>query len=270
MPEIGHTTTEISHDSDDEDDDNWNSIEKVIRAREKETNVNNKCEISSSKEKIIEKILNIDDFFGVNDEKPVTDSFTDYSADSSFQLQHAIERSLIEVASTFSCSYHHYKENDIPEVPLSSSSSASASCCFSPSSSSFSLPLSKLSDITKKYQNSPDFNLINFFSDEILVYILSLADYTTQKVCRRWSITQIKVSRIKIVETLTNVSLLTSDSAGQVELELFQLFSKVSKQYRQKARSLIFNLKGIWLIALLFVFCLLYSNHPAIIVTFSI
>jgi hypothetical protein len=44
---------------------------------------------------------------------------------------------------------------------------------------------------------------------------------------------------------LTNVSLLTTDLAGQVEIELFQLFSNVSKQYRQKARSLIFNLKGI-------------------------
>jgi hypothetical protein len=45
--------------------------------------------------------------------------------------------------------------------------------------------------------------------------------------------------------------------AGQVEIELFQLFSSVSKQYRQKARSLIFNLKGTYFVQ--FYFSSIYS-----------
>ena len=44
-----------------------------------------------------------------------------------------------------------------------------------------------------KYHSSGDhFNLINRFSDEMLVRMLSLADYTSQRVCRRWTTVQIE------------------------------------------------------------------------------
>ena len=223
----------MSDSGEDSDDDDWQYIEKVIEER-KSDDEDNKEGLS---QKGVEEVLNIDDFFGVEKKSLEPD------ADNLFAVQRAIENSLNELktdvsssAQSSSSSKRRRDENvdDSLKTPIKN---------FAVAASSSSQRSKKM---VMKYHNSGDqFNLINLFSDEVLIHMLGLADYTTQRVCRRWSVVQIKVSRLKIVETLTTVSLLSEKVAGRVEYELFQLCSeKLTKQFRQRARSLIHNLRG--------------------------
>ena len=223
----------MSDVSDESDDDDWQYFEKVIGDRNSDDSSSTRS-FQSSAQSVAEEVLNIDDFFGVEKLK------VEPPLDCSFSLQRAIENSFSDSNSSSSCCSQRELENDYltpTKDPFKESSL--------PSSSS-SHPRHRAEQAVMKYHRSGDrFDIINLFSDEVLIRMLSLADYTTQRVCRRWSIIQIKVSRLKIVETLTTVSLLQPITAGQIEYELFQLCSaKLSKEFRQRARSLIFNLRG--------------------------
>ena len=218
---------------DESDDEDWQFIEKVIEDRKSD---HESIITTSASHKSVEEILNIDDFFGL--EKRISDTIDS----NSFQLQTAIENSLDDLkrASTSSSSSNNTDDGSLRDIQLTKPSKFSA-----PSSSSTSSSKRTEKAVMKYHSSGDHFNLINRFSDEMLVRMLSLADYTSQRVCRRWTTVQIKVSRLKIVETLTTVSLLKPEVAGRIEYELFQLCSeKLSKQFRQRARSLIFNLRG--------------------------
>lgn len=227
---------------DDSDDDDWQFMEDAIKHR--------KCDDghltnSALSPKNAEEILNIDDFFEMGDAKD------EDLTNCSFQMQRVIENSLRDTVT---------RALQASTAPSSSSSSQASSSmdadthreslitphnlASAPSSSSSSRHV-KASPIMR-YHTCPDnFNNIKLVSDEILILVLSFADYTTQRVCQQWSTIQIKVSRLKIVDTLINMTLLNHEIAGQIESELFQLYSeKLSNEYRQRARSLIFNLRG--------------------------
>lgn len=215
---------------DDSDDDDWQQMEKVIQDR------NSTDGITSTG---VEEVLNIDDFFQMEN------TVSTENLNSSFQLQRAIENSLREVDSSEKTSSASSSSSSINyEMPCLAYMITPPRASVSPSTSSSSRQPRETTIM--KYSNSRlDKNIINSFSDELLIRVLGLADYTTQRVCRRWSVVQIKVSRFKIVETLSNVSLLERDTAGQIESELFLLFAeKLSTEYRQRARSLVFNLRG--------------------------
>ena len=215
----------------DNDDDDWDDLEKVIQ---------NRKDGNDAERTGIEEVLNIDDFFQMKN------TVSTENLSNSFQLQRAIENSLQDI------------DNFEEHSTTSSSSSSSSRSTRHPINMIVTPPRASVSPTTPsssrqqreiivmKYSSSRlNMNIINSFSDEVLMRVLSLADYTMQRVCRRWSVVQMKVSRFKIVETLTNVSLLEPDTAGQIESELFLLFSeRLSNEYRQRARSLIFNLRG--------------------------
>jgi Transcription factor S-II (TFIIS), central domain len=225
--------SEIEDESDDED---WEMIEKVIQERDNEhqLTVDKTLPLPG-----IEEVLNIDDFFEMRD-KHVSEDLSGYS----FQLQMVIEdslRSYSDRASETSSSSSSISRSE----PLTEVSSVTPQKRTSQQSSSSSSRQQREVVLMKYHTSSDNFNLINSISDEVLIRMLSLADYTTQRVCRRWSLVQIKVSRLKIVETLTNVSLLKPEKAGVIESELFHFFlERLSNEYRQRARSLIFNLRG--------------------------
>ena len=233
---------------DDSDDDDWQFMEDAIKYRKcDDGHVTN----SALSPKNAEEILNIDDFFEMGDAKD------EDLTNCSFQMQRVIENSLRDTVT---------RALQASTAPSSSSSSSQASS--SQASSSMDADIHRESNITPyklasapssssssrhvkaspimRYHTCPDnFNSIKLVSDEILILVLSFADYTTQRVCQQWSTIQIKVSRLKIVDTLINMTLLNHEIAGQIESELFQLYSeKLSNEYRQRARSLIFNLRG--------------------------
>jgi Transcription factor S-II (TFIIS), central domain len=225
--------SEVEDESDDED---WEMIEKFIQERDNEHQliVGKTLPLAG-----IEEVLNIDDFFEMRD-KQVSEDLSGYS----FQLQMVIEESLRSYSDrgseTSSSSSSTSRSEHLTEV-----SSITPQNLPSQQSSSSSSRQQREVVLMKYHTSSDNFNLINSISDEVLIRMLSLADYTTQRVCRRWSLVQIKVSRLKIVETLTNVSLLKPEKAGVVESELFHFFlERLSNEYRQRARSLIFNLRG--------------------------
>lgn len=228
---------------DDSDDDDWQFMENAIKYRKCDDAHVTKSALSP---KNAEEILNIDDFFEMGDAKD------EDLTNCSFQMQRVIENSLRDTvtralqASTspsssssssqalFSMDAGIHRESHITPYKLASA----------PSSSSSSRHV-KASPIMRYHTCPANFNNIKLVSDEILILVLSFADYTTQRVCQQWSTIQIKVSRLKIVDTLINMTLLNHEIAGQIESELFQLYSeKLSNEYRQRARSLIFNLRG--------------------------
>lgn len=223
----------VDEESDDED---WEMIEKVIHERDNEHQLTKEKSLPSTG---IEEVLNIDDFFEMKDTHA-----DENNRGSSFQLQMVIEdslRSYSERAFETSASSSSVSKAELPtEVP-----SVTPQKLSSQQSSSSSSRQQRDVVLMKYHTSSDNFNLINSISDEVLIRMLSLADFTTPRVCRRWSLVQIKVSRLKIVETLTNVSLLKPEKAGMIESELFHFFlEKLSNEYRQRARSLIFNLRG--------------------------
>lgn len=225
---------------DDSDDDDWQFMENVIKERKSEDGHVMKSALLS---KSVEEVLNIDDFFEMGDAKD------DDLTNCTFQMQRVIENSLRNtVPKSFQTSTESLSSSQAS--PLADTDTNREShvtphkWTLLPSSSSSSRH-AKESPIMR-YHTSPDnFNNMKLVSDEILIHVLSFADYTTQRVCQLWSTIQIKVSRLKIVDTLKNISLLNQEIAGQIEYELFQLYSeKLSNEYRQRARSLIFNLRG--------------------------
>lgn len=228
---------------DDSDDDDWQFMENVIKERKSENGHVMKGALLS---KSVEEVLNIDDFFEMGDAKD------DDLTNCTFQMQRVIENSLrntvsnsFQASTESSSSSSSSQASSLADTDISRESHVTPhKWALLPSSSSSSRH-TKESPIMR-YHTSPDnFNNMKLVSDEILIHVLSFADYTTQRVCQQWSTIQIKVSRLKIVDTLKNISLLNQEIAGQIESELFQLYSeKLSNEYRQRARSLIFNLRG--------------------------
>lgn len=210
-------------------------MEKVIEERKSDH-----VPVINSSQKSVEEVLNIDDFFGID--KRIAAN----SESNSFKLQIAIENSLHDSkrAPGFPVASSSFKPID--DESLNDNQLTTPSKFSAPSSSSSQSPSKYIDKVVMKYHRSSDhFNLINRFSDEVLVRMLSLADYTSQRVCRRWTVVQVQVSRLKIVDTLITVSQLEPETASRIENELFLLYSeKLSKQFRQRARSLIFNLRG--------------------------
>ena len=220
---------------EESDDEEWKFMEKVIEERKSDH-----VPVINSSQKSVEEVLNIDDFFGID--KRIAAN----SESNSFKLQIAIENSLHDSkrAPGFPVASSSFKPID--DESLNDNQLTAPSKFSAPSSSSSQSPSKYIDKVVMKYHRSSDhFNLINRFSDEVLVRMLSLADYTSQRVCRRWTVVQVQVSRLKIVDTLITVSQLEPETASRIENELFLLYSeKLSKQFRQRARSLIFNLRG--------------------------
>lgn len=86
---------------------------------------------------------------------------------------------------------------------------------------------------------------MSMLSDEVLVRIISYADYTTQRINTNLLRVQTKVSRMKIADALSTLSaLLPPGKPHDIEAELFAFCgSTLTRQYRTRARTLLANLK---------------------------
>ena len=214
------------HSQDDDESDFDDSFETAIKSRSSE-NLSNKLGLNEEIIDDIDTFFDIPSCVGIKYSSPSTIAES-ISSESLKTENHTDD----ELSTNFNPNYDSFDS-------LCNSSSSNYSSTLSPYSLNRTF---HHAIIPNYYNNSSTLDFMASFSDEILIRIFSYADYTTQKINTRYSLIQIKVSRLRIVDALAKV---IEVLANEIESELFLVCDqRLSKSYRDRARSLVSNMKS--------------------------